>query len=88
MRELRRLTRQQRTAVNAARDQLVEALRGDPPQFPPSLRVHRVQGHDGVWELTWAADGRATFSYGPELVPGEPHVIWRRIGGHSILQDP
>jgi hypothetical protein len=66
----------------------VDALRQRPLEFPPALRVHRVQGHDGVWELTWAPDGRATFSYGPEVRPGEPHVMWRRIGDHSILSDP
>lgn len=87
-RELKRLTRQQRLAVNTARDELIEALRHRPPQFPPGLRVHRVQRHEGVWELTWAPDGRATFNYGPEVHPGEPHVIWRRIGDHSILSDP
>ena len=74
--------------MNAARAQLVEALQHRPPRFPPTLRVHRVQGHEGVWELTWAPDGRATFSYGSEVRPGEPHLIWRRIGDHSILRDP
>jgi len=29
------------------------------PAFPPRLRVKRVQGHPGSWELTFAADGRA-----------------------------
>ena len=54
-----------------------------------SLRVKRVQGaRRGVRELTWAPDGRATFEYGPETRPGEPHVIWRRIGDHSILKQP
>jgi hypothetical protein len=53
--------------VNAARAQLVEALQHRPPRFPPALRVQRVQGHEGVWELTWAPDGRATFSYGSEV---------------------
>ena len=66
----------------------MEALRQRPLEFPAAWRVHRVQGHDGVWELTWAPDGRATFSYGPEVRPGEPHVMWRRIGDHSILSDP
>jgi len=42
----------------------------------------------GVWEITWAPDGRATFEYGDELHPGEPHIRWRRIGGHDILQEP
>jgi len=54
----------------------------------PSLRVKRVQGRPGVWEITWAPDGRATFSYGDELRPGDPHVIWRRIGTHDILRRP
>jgi hypothetical protein len=53
----------------------------------PALRVKRVQGYAGVWEMSWAADGRATFEYG-EQVPGEPHVIWRRIGTHDIFRRP
>jgi len=88
VRDLRRLTRAQRHDFDRAWPRLVEALREHPPQFPPALRIHRVQGHEGVWELSWAADGRATFSYGPERRPGEPHVIWRRIGDHSVLLDP
>jgi len=38
--------------------------------------------------MTWDNDGRATFSYGEERVPGEPHVIWRRIGTHAIFTPP
>jgi hypothetical protein len=52
------------------------------------LRVKAVQGARGIYELTWAADGRATFQFGRSVVDGEPHVIWRRIGGHEILRDP
>ena len=38
-------------------------LAGLPPgQFDPKLRVKRVSGYGSVWELTWAADGRATSS--------------------------
>ncbi len=48
-----------------------------------------VQGVDGVWEMTWAPDGRATFSYGDERRRGHQHVIWRRIGNHaSVLRAP
>ncbi len=72
----------------AAVGQLVVALRRTPPEFPVGLRVKRVQGISGVWELTWTPDGRATFSYGDQQVAGEPHVIWRRIGDHSILGGP
>lgn len=42
----------------------------------------------GVWELSWAADGRATFEYGAELIEGQPHIIWRRIGSHDIFRNP
>jgi hypothetical protein len=54
-------------------------------QFRPKLRVKCVQGAPGVFEMTWAKDGRATWQYGPEQRPGTPHVIWRRIGGHAIF---
>lgn len=66
----------------------IAALRATPPLFPPGLRVKRVQGTSGVWEVTFAADGRATFAYGGEVHSGEPHVIWRRVGTHDVLADP
>jgi len=66
----------------------ITALRHDPPTFTPALRVHRVQGAAGVWEITFAADGRATFEYGNEVIAGEPHVIWRRVGTHDVLAEP
>lgn len=66
----------------------IAALRNSPPTFPPALRIKRVQETDGVWELTFAADGRATFAYGGEITPGVPHVIWRRVGSHQVLSDP
>ncbi len=34
--------------------------------------------------MTWADDGRATFSYGKSDQPDDPHIIWRRIGTHDI----
>ena len=56
--------------------------------FHPRLRVKRAQGHPGVWEMTWAPDGRATFQYGHEVRPGEPHIVWRRVGPHAIFRRP
>jgi hypothetical protein len=56
--------------------------------FRKGLRVKKMSGHGSVWELTWAPDGRATFEYGNEIVSGEQHVIWRRIGGHDIFGRP
>jgi hypothetical protein len=56
--------------------------------FRAGLRVKAVQKVPGVWEMTWAPDGRATFEYGPEKQPGEKHIIWRRIGSHDIFEKP
>ncbi len=52
------------------------------------LRVKAVQAAPGVFAMTWAPDGRATYSHRPGQQAGEPHVIWRRIGTHDILRDP
>ncbi|MDQ3630462.1 MAG: hypothetical protein M3417_04130 [Actinomycetota bacterium] len=85
-REFRRLDPAQQRAFLAMVERFVNGLaRG---QFDPTLRVKRVQGTHDVWEISWAPDGRATFSYGPEVRPGEPHVIWRRVGTHRVLDEP
>jgi hypothetical protein len=76
-----------RARFRRAKDRFVEDLKRD-RQPRPGLRVKRVQGTEDVWELTWAPDGRATFQYGAELRPGEPHIVWRRIGDHSVLDRP
>jgi hypothetical protein len=47
----------------------IAALRTSPPEFPPALRIKRVQGSGGVCEITFAPDGRATFVYGTESAP-------------------
>jgi hypothetical protein len=38
--------------------------------------------------MTWADDGRLTFQFGDEVIKGEPHVIWRRVGTHDIFDEP
>jgi hypothetical protein len=35
-----------------------------------------------------ADDGRLTFQFGDEVIKGEPHVIWRRVGTHDIFDEP
>ncbi|WP_338699932.1 hypothetical protein V2W30_25000 [Streptomyces sp. Q6] len=56
--------------------------------FRPGLRVKGVQAAAGVYEMTWAPDGRATWQYGEEKTAGTPHVVWRRIGTHGIFTPP
>ena len=67
--------------------ELVEDLRGG-RQPRPGLRVKGVRGYEGVFEMTWAPNGRATFNYGEARLPGHPHIVWRRIGSHDILRRP
>jgi hypothetical protein len=47
-----------------------------------------MEGADGIWELTWAPDGRATFEYGDPVKKGHPHIRWRRVGTHDIFKRP
>ncbi|MFE3249821.1 hypothetical protein [Streptomyces sp. NPDC059209] len=56
--------------------------------FRPGSRIKGVRRAPGVYELTWAPDGRATWLYGQEVVCGERHIVWHRIGTHSILDRP
>jgi hypothetical protein len=82
-----RLSPAQQAAFLAAIAQFVEDLRAG-GQFRNGLRVKGVQGAAGVFEMTWADNGRATFQYGDAVIQGEPHVIWRRVGTHDVLKQP
>ena len=86
LRDFKNLSREQAAAWEKALDLFIACLRRG--NFDPSLRVKRVQGYPGVWEMTWAPNGRATFEYGDELRAGEPHIIWRRVGTHGIFRKP
>lgn len=83
-----RLTPQQQRAFREAVARFIADLASDGQSFHPRLRVKRVQGYPGVWEMSWAPDGRATFQYGDEVQAEKTHVIWRRIGTHAIFRRP
>lgn len=85
-RDIANLSPQQRQAVRKAIRAFVADLRKG--TFRPGLRVKGIQGAIGVFEMTWASDGRCTFEYGPEVLTGEPHIIWRRCGTHDIFRKP
>ena len=86
LRDYSRLTDEQKKAWLRMRRRFVIGLKTG--RLDPALRVKRVQGYPGVWEITWAPDGRATFHYGEEIRPGDPHIVWRRIGTHEIFNRP
>lgn len=81
------LSPEEQTAFKEAVKEFIADLRTR-RQFRKGLRVKGVQGAKGIFEMTWAPDGRATFQYGEERSEGEPHVIWRRVGTHDILKSP
>jgi hypothetical protein len=85
-RDFAALTVAERRAFLAAVPKFVADLQRR--RFRAGLRVRGVEGHPGVFEMTWAPNGRATFQYGPPVHDDEPHIIWRRCGTHDIFDNP
>jgi hypothetical protein len=78
-----------RTAVQEINDAFDRRSKGGIPEWPSKLRIKRIQGTHGVWEMTWSfsgPDGRATFEIVSES--GDSILVWRRIGGHAIFREP
>lgn len=84
--DYRRLSAAEKTAFKRAVRQFVADLRDGRGRFHPSLRVHRIDTRRGVWSLSFGNDLRATFTYGAH--GDDAHIIWRRIGRHSIYREP
>jgi hypothetical protein len=87
-RERRRLSRAQRAGFRRRCPRVRGRTRDEPAAVSVLAAGEGRPGHPGVYELSFGEGGRATFAYGDEVVPGQPHVIWRRIGDHSIFADP
>ena len=85
-RDFAELSAVQQAAFRAAAAKFVADLPSG--RFRPGLRVKGVQGAPGVFEMTGADDGRATFEYGSVVREGETHIIWRRIGTHEVFARP
>jgi hypothetical protein len=85
--DYKKLTQDQREAFRVAVRQFIGDLE-KAQGFARFLRVKPVQGKKGVWELSWGDDCRATWQYADDGKPGDPHIIWRRIGTHSIFKNP
>lgn len=85
--DFKRLTPLQQVAFLVAVSQFVEDMRSG-GSFRKGLRVKGIKGTSGLFEMTWADDGRAIFEYGVEVTPGEAHVVWRRVGTHAVFKRP
>ena len=84
-RDYEALSPSERLAFRAAVAKFVADLESG-QGFRKGLRVKGVQGATGVYEMTWAPDGRATFSYGRSIRGGEQHIVWRRVGSHGVIE--
>ena len=82
--QYRGLSREQRRAFRAAVEKFVADLKRG-RGFRPGLRVKGIKGSPGMFELTWAPDGRAVFSYGSSIREDEPHIVWHAVGTHDVL---
>ena len=91
-RDFKKLTGPQRArfaaALRAFIEDLLEMESGRRSEFRPGLGVRRVAGTRNVFEMRWAPDGRATFHWGDEQIPGLRHIYWRRCGTHDIFKNP
>ena len=87
LKDYAQLSKEEKRRFKEAVKKFIEDLnRGE--GFRPGLRVKGIEGAPGIFEMTWAPDGRATFHYGRSRSGGEPHVVWRRIGTHVVLDGP
>lgn len=83
-RDFAALSEARKDAFRSAVEKFVVDLQRD-QGFRKGLRVKGIRGAPGMFELTWAGDGRATFSSGESRHEGEPHIVWHRVGTHDIL---
>jgi hypothetical protein len=59
------------------------------PPWPTRLRIHRLANTE-IYSLTWnfaSPVGRATFHL-DKTEDGDPVLVWRRVGDHSIYDRP
>ena len=82
-RQFAQLTPQEQETFLIAVRKFVHDLRVG--RFRKGLRVKPLKRTPGEWAMTWADDGRAVFRFGPSKRPGDPHIVWERIGSHDIL---
>jgi hypothetical protein len=85
--DFERLSPEQQVAFLTAIAHFVDDMKSG-NGFRNGLRVKGIQGASGIFEMTWAPDGRATFEYGTQVAEGEQHIIWRRVGTHAVFNRP
>lgn len=81
------LTPPQREQFRAAVKKFAAPL-GTPPGDVGEPLVRELKNHPGFFELRYARDTRAIYTFGVAIRRGQPHVIWCRIGSDDDLDQP
>jgi hypothetical protein len=83
-----KLTPSQRDQFRAAVKKFVAPFSTTPPGDVGEPLVRELTEHPGYYELRFAKDTRAIYTFGQAIRRGQPHVVWCRIGSDAALDQP
>jgi hypothetical protein len=87
-RDYAKLTPSQREQFRAAVKKFVAPFSTPPPGDAGEPLVRELREHPGYYELRFARDTRAVYTFGQAIRRGQPHVVWCRIGTDAALDQP
>jgi hypothetical protein len=87
-RDFTQLTPRQRQLFRSAVKKFVAPLSTTPPSDSQSPVLRELTDHPGFFEMRLGDDTRAVYTFGQAVRPGQPHVIWCRIGTDNALDKP
>jgi hypothetical protein len=87
-RDYAKLTPSQRESFRAAVKKFVAPFSTTPPGGFGQPLVQELKEHPGYYELRFAADTRAIYTFGQAIRRAQPHVVWCRIGSNDALDQP
>ncbi|MGZ4214507.1 MAG: hypothetical protein ACXVHX_11580 [Solirubrobacteraceae bacterium] len=83
-----KLTPSEREGFRAAVKKFVAPFSTTPPGDFGEPLVRELKEHPGFFELRFAPDTRAIYTFGEAIRRGQPHVVWCRIGSDAALDQP
>ena len=87
-RDYAKLPPPERQRFRAAVKKFVAPLSTTPPGDLGAPIVRELKDHPGYFELRFGPATRAIYTFGQAVRPGQPHVIWCRIGTDEGLDKP
>ena len=87
-RDYAKLTASQRELFRAAVKKFVAPFSTTPPGDVGEPLVRELREHPGYYELRFARETRAIYTFGQAIRRGQPHVVWCRIGNDAALDQP